>query len=254
MHPPRAREIIVHMDMHAEYEGDFVRSCVRVLERTGADNVGGPARPRARTFFQRCVAAALTSPLGIGGRNTAGTASKAGSRACGRAHSDVRCSSGRTLRPARRHQRGRRAQPAHRRRGRTRIPQPRDRCRVLPARVDARARAPVLQVRAGQGADTPEASPLSLATPCSSVPLGPGRGRPHRHFSVAALRSVVARCVHARYWGGGRACRPARGPSRSPRRLGIFRSCTSLTARDSRPGWLTTHGSPIGRRPSGCPV
>lgn len=64
----RARgEIIVRMDVHAEYESDFVRSCVRVLERTGAENVGGPARPRARTFFQRCVAAALTSPLGIGG-------------------------------------------------------------------------------------------------------------------------------------------------------------------------------------------
>jgi hypothetical protein len=38
-----------------------------VLERTGADNVGGAARPRARTFFQRCVGAALASPLGIGG-------------------------------------------------------------------------------------------------------------------------------------------------------------------------------------------
>jgi cellulose synthase/poly-beta-1,6-N-acetylglucosamine synthase-like glycosyltransferase len=64
----RARgEIIVRMDVHAAYEADFVRSCVRVLERTGADNVGGSARPRAKTFFQRCVAAALKSPLGIGG-------------------------------------------------------------------------------------------------------------------------------------------------------------------------------------------
>jgi succinoglycan biosynthesis protein ExoA len=64
----RARgEVIVRMDVHADYEPDFVRACVRVLERTGADNVGGAARPRARTFFQRCVAAALASPLGIGG-------------------------------------------------------------------------------------------------------------------------------------------------------------------------------------------
>jgi cellulose synthase/poly-beta-1,6-N-acetylglucosamine synthase-like glycosyltransferase len=64
----RARgEFIVRMDVHADYPPDFVRKCVEVLGRTGADNVGGAARPRARTFFQRCVAAALTSPLGIGG-------------------------------------------------------------------------------------------------------------------------------------------------------------------------------------------
>jgi cellulose synthase/poly-beta-1,6-N-acetylglucosamine synthase-like glycosyltransferase len=64
----RARgEVIVRMDVHAEYAPDFIRQCVTALERTGADNVGGPARPKARTFFQRCVAAALSSPLGIGG-------------------------------------------------------------------------------------------------------------------------------------------------------------------------------------------
>jgi cellulose synthase/poly-beta-1,6-N-acetylglucosamine synthase-like glycosyltransferase len=64
----RARgEVIVRVDVHADYAPDFVRSCVAELERTGADNVGGAARPRARTFFQRCVAAALASPLGIGG-------------------------------------------------------------------------------------------------------------------------------------------------------------------------------------------
>jgi succinoglycan biosynthesis protein ExoA len=64
----RARgSIIVRMDVHADYPPDFVRKCVEVLDRTGADNVGGAARPKARTFFQRCVAAALASPLGIGG-------------------------------------------------------------------------------------------------------------------------------------------------------------------------------------------
>ena len=64
----RARgAVIVRMDVHAEYAPDFVRTCVAVLERTGADNVGGPAKARAKTFFQRCVAAALGSPLGVGG-------------------------------------------------------------------------------------------------------------------------------------------------------------------------------------------
>jgi cellulose synthase/poly-beta-1,6-N-acetylglucosamine synthase-like glycosyltransferase len=60
-------EVIVRMDVHADYPPDFVRQCVGALERTGADTVGGPARPRARTFFQRCVAMALDSPFGIGG-------------------------------------------------------------------------------------------------------------------------------------------------------------------------------------------
>jgi cellulose synthase/poly-beta-1,6-N-acetylglucosamine synthase-like glycosyltransferase len=64
----RARgEFIIRMDVHADYGPDFVGQCVSVLERTGADNVGGAARPKARTFFQRCVATALGSPLGIGG-------------------------------------------------------------------------------------------------------------------------------------------------------------------------------------------
>jgi succinoglycan biosynthesis protein ExoA len=64
----RARgEVIVRMDVHADYPPDFIRKCVEVLDRTGADNVGGAARPRARTFFQRCIAAALSSPLAIGG-------------------------------------------------------------------------------------------------------------------------------------------------------------------------------------------
>ena len=64
----RARgEVIVRMDVHADYAPDFVQKCVAELQRTGADNVGGAARPKAKTFFQRCVTAALRSPLGVGG-------------------------------------------------------------------------------------------------------------------------------------------------------------------------------------------
>jgi succinoglycan biosynthesis protein ExoA len=64
----RARgEVIVRMDARADYARDFVRRCVDALDQSGADNAGGAARLKARTFFQRCVAAALRSPLGIGG-------------------------------------------------------------------------------------------------------------------------------------------------------------------------------------------
>ncbi|MBA3817335.1 MAG: glycosyltransferase family 2 protein [Deltaproteobacteria bacterium] len=60
-------DIIVRMDVHAEYATDYVRQCVETLERTGADNVGGAQRAKAKTFFQRALCAALESPLGVGG-------------------------------------------------------------------------------------------------------------------------------------------------------------------------------------------
>jgi succinoglycan biosynthesis protein ExoA len=60
-------DVIVRMDVHCEYTPSYVRSCVETLERTGADNVGGAQRARAKTFFQRALCAALESPLGVGG-------------------------------------------------------------------------------------------------------------------------------------------------------------------------------------------
>ena len=60
-------DVVIRMDVHCEYANDYVRMCVAVLERTGADNVGGAQRARSTTFFQRALCAALTSPLGVGG-------------------------------------------------------------------------------------------------------------------------------------------------------------------------------------------
>lgn len=60
-------DILVRMDVHCEYAPDYVRRCVETLERTGADNVGGAQRAKARTFFQKALCAALGSPLGVGG-------------------------------------------------------------------------------------------------------------------------------------------------------------------------------------------
>jgi succinoglycan biosynthesis protein ExoA len=60
-------DVIVRMDVHAEYAPDYVRKCVETLERTGADNVGGAQRAKAKTAFQRALCAALASPLGVGG-------------------------------------------------------------------------------------------------------------------------------------------------------------------------------------------
>jgi GT2 family glycosyltransferase len=64
----RARgEVIVRMDVHCVYAPDYVRKAVEVLERTGADNVGGAQRATADSPFQRALCAALRSPLGVGG-------------------------------------------------------------------------------------------------------------------------------------------------------------------------------------------
>lgn len=60
-------EIVVRMDVHCEYAPSYVRRCVETLERTGADNVGGAQRAKARTPFQQALCAALTSKLGVGG-------------------------------------------------------------------------------------------------------------------------------------------------------------------------------------------
>ncbi len=59
--------IVVRADVHAEYARDYIRQCVEVLAETGASNVGGAARPKGKTRFQRAMCAALRSPLSFGG-------------------------------------------------------------------------------------------------------------------------------------------------------------------------------------------
>ncbi len=60
-------EIIVRMDAHTEYAADYVRQCVRVLEETGAHNVGGPWCAEGRNYLQKAVALAFQSPFSSGG-------------------------------------------------------------------------------------------------------------------------------------------------------------------------------------------
>ncbi len=60
-------DVIVRMDAHADYDANYVAAGVAALRRTGALNVGGAVRLRARTTFQRALCLALESPLGVGG-------------------------------------------------------------------------------------------------------------------------------------------------------------------------------------------
>jgi glycosyltransferase involved in cell wall biosynthesis len=59
--------IIIRMDAHTEYAADYICECVAVLEETGADNVGGPARTMAESYMQAAICAAYHSRFSVGG-------------------------------------------------------------------------------------------------------------------------------------------------------------------------------------------
>lgn len=61
-----AGEIVVRVDGHAMIPNDYVRVAVEVLERSGADNVGGVMAAEGIGDFERAVAAAMTSRFGVG--------------------------------------------------------------------------------------------------------------------------------------------------------------------------------------------
>jgi succinoglycan biosynthesis protein ExoA len=60
--------VIIRMDAHTKYASDYVRSCLEVLQSTGADNVGGPWIARAQGLTGKAIAAASQSPFALGNR------------------------------------------------------------------------------------------------------------------------------------------------------------------------------------------
>ncbi len=60
-------DIIIRIDGHTVYAPDYVRECVKVLQESGADNVGGPWVARGKGIVGKAVAAAFRSPFCIGG-------------------------------------------------------------------------------------------------------------------------------------------------------------------------------------------
>jgi len=59
-------EIVARVDGHAEIPPDYLRVAVGELLRADADNVGGVMDARGITAFERAVAAAMRSKLGVG--------------------------------------------------------------------------------------------------------------------------------------------------------------------------------------------
>jgi succinoglycan biosynthesis protein ExoA len=60
-------EIIIRMDAHTLYAPDYVRSCVEILNETGAGSVGGPALTRASGYLAEAIAHAFHTPFASGG-------------------------------------------------------------------------------------------------------------------------------------------------------------------------------------------
>ena len=59
-------EIVVRVDGHGVLDRDYVRTACELLQETGAANVGGLMDAEGVTPFERAVAAAMTSRLGVG--------------------------------------------------------------------------------------------------------------------------------------------------------------------------------------------
>jgi hypothetical protein len=59
--------VVVRVDGHGLLAPGYIRTAVRLLEETGAANVGGLMAAEGVTGFQKAVAAAMTSVFGVGG-------------------------------------------------------------------------------------------------------------------------------------------------------------------------------------------
>ncbi|WP_246150041.1 glycosyltransferase family 2 protein [Agromyces intestinalis] len=59
--------VVVRVDSHSMLRPDYTRIAVATLERTGADNVGGIMDAHGETAFERAVALAYTTKVGLGG-------------------------------------------------------------------------------------------------------------------------------------------------------------------------------------------
>jgi cellulose synthase/poly-beta-1,6-N-acetylglucosamine synthase-like glycosyltransferase len=60
-------DIIVRIDGHAALAPDYLRRAVAALDASGADCVGGVLQSEGDTWAGRAIAAAMSSPFGVGG-------------------------------------------------------------------------------------------------------------------------------------------------------------------------------------------
>ena len=59
-------QIVVRIDGHSEIDKDYIKKAVETLKETGAVNVGGIMFAQGTTSFEKAVAVAMRSPIGVG--------------------------------------------------------------------------------------------------------------------------------------------------------------------------------------------
>ena len=140
----------------------------------------------------------------------------------------------------RHHQRGRRAQPAPRGRGRADLPQPRHRRPLRPAWLTGSARAPVLPLRSRPGPNPAQAPALPHAPSGPAVP-GNCRGpRPRDRPALDERGSLRWRTLGARRQRGSNSRRAESGPGRVGRVAAILPTVVLSTASASASGSSAT--------------
>ena len=60
------QDVVVRVDAHAEIPNNYLQLVVEILKESGAVNVGGVMAAVGTTAFERAVAGAMRSPLGVG--------------------------------------------------------------------------------------------------------------------------------------------------------------------------------------------
>lgn len=60
-------DVIIRVDGHTIIAPDYVSRCVTALQKSQADNVGGPMRAVSETCVGNAIALATSSPFGVGG-------------------------------------------------------------------------------------------------------------------------------------------------------------------------------------------
>lgn len=59
-------KVVIRMDAHTRCASDYLRQCLDVLYKSGASNVGGPARTYAKGYVQSAIRAAFHSAFAVG--------------------------------------------------------------------------------------------------------------------------------------------------------------------------------------------
>ena len=60
-------DIIIRFDAHAQFPSNYIEKCVRCLQTTESDNVGGWVDTKAEGFIGKSIAKILSSRFGVGG-------------------------------------------------------------------------------------------------------------------------------------------------------------------------------------------